>query len=30
MDDSVHTALDEFRQRFQALATQLRAIHADW
>ena len=30
MDDSVHAARDALRQRFQALATQLREIHAQW
>ena len=30
MDDTSRAALDAFRQRFQALATQLRAIHAAW
>jgi hypothetical protein len=30
MDDSVHTAHAAFRQRFQALTTQLRATHVDW
>ena len=30
MDDSVHAAHAAFRQRFQALATQLRASHAAW
>jgi hypothetical protein len=28
--DRVHTAHVAFRQRFQALAIQLRAIHTDW
>ena len=30
MDDSVHAARDALQQRFQALATQLREIHAQW
>jgi hypothetical protein len=30
MDDTAHAAHAAFRQRFQALATQLRAIHTDW
>ena len=30
MEDSVHAAHAAFRQRFQALATQLRANHAAW
>jgi len=30
MDDSVHAARDALQQRFQALATQLRQIHAEW
>lgn len=30
MDDSLHTARDALRQRFQDLATQLRESHAEW
>ena len=30
MDDSVHAARDALQQRFQALATPLRQIHAQW
>jgi hypothetical protein len=30
MGDSVHAAHAAFRQRFQDLATQLRASHAAW
>ncbi len=30
MDDALHAALDAFRQRFQALATEMRQTHAAW